>query len=314
VCLAAVAALFARPINLKDLRSRPDACRDYRQGMYRFEQVCLGLDDDVIDDCRPIVLTHGKKTEKAVVLYHGYTNCPRQYEKLALMFFERGYNVYVPLIPYHGLKDRETGEIGRLTLKDLREVCDSSVDIAKGLSEKVTVLGLSLGGIMAAWDAQFRSDVDTAVILVPSFAWYYLPRTVRPLINFSRLMPDMLLWWDPVKKTEREAPYSMYYKFSSRGMGHALTMGLSVIRAARKEAPACKDIIVMTNALDVAVDERTTRDLVRSWKARGARVRFYQFPKEMKMEHDVIDPLQPYEKTDRVYQTIFEHLEETSEE
>jgi esterase/lipase len=242
-------------------------------------------------------------------MYHGYTNCPRQYEKLAKQFFDKGYNVYVPRIPYHGYNDLMAREIGRLTLDDLMRVADASVDIGQGLGENVTVLGLSMGGVMSSWVAQFRPEVDTAVVIVPSFAWHLLPRVIKPLVNLSYAMPDLRLWWDPVKKDKRVAPFSMYYKFSSRGMGHVLRLGLSVIRASRLAPPAAKRIIVLTNELDVAVDENTTQNLVEHWKLHGAKVGTYMFPKDLNMEHDVIDPLQPYDQTDVVYKKIFDMLE-----
>ena len=38
---------------------------------------------------------------------------------------------------------------------------------ADGLGDKITVTGLSLGGVMSAYAAQFRPDVDRAVVISP---------------------------------------------------------------------------------------------------------------------------------------------------
>ena len=56
-----------------------------------------------------------------------------------------------------------TKEIANLTVEDIKQVCDQSIDVAKGLGEKVTVMGLSMGGVMSAYNAQFRDDIEQAV-------------------------------------------------------------------------------------------------------------------------------------------------------
>ena len=53
--------------------------------------------------CHSQLLTHGRKMERAIILMHGMTNCPAQYDELAPLFLERGYNVLIPLIPGNGL-------------------------------------------------------------------------------------------------------------------------------------------------------------------------------------------------------------------
>lgn len=298
------------PVDTSGLISFMDPASDYHDSVMRISRLsAYDEHPDVADYCRSIFLSHGEKTERAVVMYHGYTNCPRQYEDLAQLFFERGYNVYVPRIPHHGLKNRVNPAVGRLTLAELLRVVDSSVDAAQGLGEQVTVLGLSMGGVMTAWAAQFRNDIDTAVILVPSFGWYYLPGVIKPMLNLAYLVPDQLLWWHPRQRESRPIPYSMYHKFSSRGMGHTLMMSLAVLRASRKTAPSARKLIVITTELDRAVDELNVLHLMENWGRHGAVTEYYQFPAELGIEHDVIDPLQQYQRTDSVYEKIFEMIE-----
>ena len=47
----------------------------------------------------PRFYEHGAAVDDAVVLFHGFTNCPQQFDELAREFYARGCNVYVPLIP-----------------------------------------------------------------------------------------------------------------------------------------------------------------------------------------------------------------------
>jgi carboxylesterase len=62
----------------------------------------------VIDPCLSRLYTHGEKTERAVVLVHGLTNCPKQWELFAQEAYRRGWNVLVLRLPEQGLGDRET--------------------------------------------------------------------------------------------------------------------------------------------------------------------------------------------------------------
>ena len=69
--------------------------------------------------CQSILMTHGQRVERAIVFYHGFTSCPEQFRELGQRFFDLGYNVYVPLAPYHGLTDRFGTALENLTAADL---------------------------------------------------------------------------------------------------------------------------------------------------------------------------------------------------
>lgn len=298
------------PVDTRSFQPDSHISKDHQDSVRRINELRRRDGPEVADYGHAILLTHGHKVDKAIVMYHGYTNCPRQYEKLAKQFFDRGYNVYVPRLAHHGLKDLMTERAGKLTLEQIVSLCKESVDIARGLGYEVSVLGISMGGVMAAWNAQFSQNIDTVVVIVPSFGWYFAPGVVKPLINLAYVSPNLLLWWDPIKKEKRVKPYSMYHRFSTRVMGHIMRLGLSVTRAARLERSKAKRIIVLTNERDKAVDEVSTKRLIRAWRSQGAHVAYYQFPQELKMDHDIIDPLHPYDQTDVVYSKIFELLDE----
>src|SRR3954447_14673841 len=106
--------------------------------------------------CYTRLFDHGQRTRRVVVCYHGYTNCPFQFQALAEHFHAQGDNVFVPRLPYHGLRDRMSAEQARLTVTDLVDVTNETVDIACGLGEEIILTGLSAGAVMAAWAAQFR--------------------------------------------------------------------------------------------------------------------------------------------------------------
>ena len=134
-----------------------------RRGGRGREHPGAGGRDGVIEQCLSRLLTHGEPTERAVVLVHGLTNCPKQWELFGQEAYERGWNVLILRLPEHGLGDRETGKIGsvshlrHLDAQKLARYADQAIDIGVGLGEKTDVMGLSLGGTVAAWSAQERT-------------------------------------------------------------------------------------------------------------------------------------------------------------
>src|SRR5512137_2551165 len=77
---------------------------------------------------RPILLDHGRRTPVAVAWLHGYTNCPRQFEALGRRCHARGWNVWIPLAPHHGLADRMSDATSLLTAKELADWGAQAVD------------------------------------------------------------------------------------------------------------------------------------------------------------------------------------------
>ena len=148
-----------------------DPATDYETAISRFAQVQAQeeVDGSLNQVCRSKLLTHGSKTERVIVLMHGMTNCPQQFVELAPILYEQGYNVLIPRMPHNGLADPDTDDLRYLKAAELRDCSNAMVDIAYGLGEHITFLGLSVGGLMAAWVAQYRDDVNKAVIIAPSF-------------------------------------------------------------------------------------------------------------------------------------------------
>ena len=67
--------------------------------------------------------------------------------------------MYAPRMPYHGYADRLTNALAALRAEGLVEAAFAAVDIARGLGERVAVLGISMGGLQCAYLGAFRDDV-----------------------------------------------------------------------------------------------------------------------------------------------------------
>jgi carboxylesterase len=166
---AGIARKMVRSVSPVGLDTHVDTpSRDYATALTRFVHL-QALDDETINAlCHSQLMTHGHKVEHAIVLIHGLTNCPQQFVEFAPLFYRAGYNVLIPRMPRNGLADRMTNELKYLTAEELRDFGNTLVDIADGLGEHITFVGISAGGVIAAWVAQHRSEVDKAVLIAPS--------------------------------------------------------------------------------------------------------------------------------------------------
>jgi esterase/lipase len=287
-----------------------DPATDYDTAIARFAQVQAQEDaDETLNPvCHSILLTHGSKTERVIILMHGMTNCPQQFVELAPKFYEQGYNVLIPRMPHNGLADPDTDNLRYLKAAELRDCTNTMVDISRGLGNHVTYLGLSVGGLMAAWVAQYRADVNKAVIIAPSF-------TISPRlgVGLSKVAMRLLLIMPNIMtqrlKPFKDGPDHNYLGFASRGLGEMMRFGFSVYNASKKTRAATQSVLVITNAADAAVNNKITLKVAQCWQTNGLeQLDKYEFDAKYKLIHDLIDPGQKLQKVDVSYPILLDLL------
>jgi len=310
--LASVIVLF-RSIPTESLLPHPNPAVSYEDAEKRLQ---VWADEEaelsLLDVCRTKILSHGYQTERAILFFHGYTTCPEQFAELGQIFFEKGYNVFVPCMPRHGRKDRLTNEQKYLTAEELAEYGDRSLDIARGLGKRVTAFGISGGGTIVSWLAQNRADLDVAVPLAPFLRMYVLPAFLMiPFINLFSLLPNFFTWWDP--RTKEKNPFSIYYAYPRYSLGilaEILRLALAVKRQAKEREPAVGKILVVVNDFDLGVSNDEIETLTNLWKGRKAdRVGVAHFDRKMRMLHDIITPGTPGIPTEEVYARILNEVD-----
>jgi esterase/lipase len=294
-------------MNPQTFTSHPSPVNSYAEAVARIEALQAKDPPDINPLCCCQFMTHGLKVEKVILFLHGYTNCPEQFRTLGEMFYNLGYNVFIPCFPHHGLQDRLSKHHAHLQAEELATLTDEVVDIAHGLGSHITLAGLSCGGVMTGWAAQHRADLDEAVLISPAFGLHVIPSPLTSSAMFLAMrLPNSFRWWD-VKAKADLAPEHAYPWFSTRGLAQVLRLGQAVLEAARRSKPAARSIIVITNANDFAVSNRVTAELVRRWRKQGAdQLHTYEFAAELKLGHDLIDPGQSDQRTDVVYPKLVE--------
>jgi carboxylesterase len=296
------------------MASHPRPAADYQEALDRFQAVATADADagPLFDICYSRLMVHGEQTEHAIVLLHGFTNCPEQFGQLGERLFERGYNVFIPRLPYHGYVDQMTDDMEKLTRQDILAYADSAVDIARGLGRRVSVMGLSVGGVLAAWLIQNRADVDYAMPVAASFGASFVPPWLtRPVANLLMALPDRFVWWDP--RTKQDNPHSAYFSYTRYPMHallHFFRIGFVVQEQARRSAMSGGRALMITNAHDPGVSSPLIHHLTRSWRKHAPNlVHTYEFERELHLPHDMITPGTPGVPMDLVYTRLVEQVE-----
>jgi len=269
------------------------------------------LDDETVNpECGTTLLTHGDKVERAILLLHGYTNNPRQYRILSEQFFQLGYNVLIPRFPGHGLKDRMTTALQDQTETSLLTFTNAAVDMAQGLGHQITVLGFSMGGVLALWLAQQRADVSLACAISPALAFHAIPLPLTSTVIKSFLiMPNQFNWWDPQTRDAPVPPLHAYPRYATRGLAHIVNLGLKVRAASRRSQPKAGSVLVIINPTDESVDNAYTHVIAANWRTVGYQhLQFYEFDPKYNLIHDLMEPDQPKQQINVVYPILLDLL------
>jgi len=284
---------LGRPLPHRGLASDPHPIVTYDQALRLVDSLQAAETPAIARECRTELKTHGGRTAHVVVLFHGLTNCPAQFDSLGRIAFARGANVFIPRLPRHGFADRMSEELAHSDAVELRRFTDRVIDAAQGLGDTVTVAGLSVGGALAVWAAQERSDVDRAVLIAPMIGDAMARGGWTPVVaRLTRALPNQFIWWDAKVKQDLPGPRHVYPRFSTRSVAATLNLSWIALEHALRSAPGCRSLVMVTVGGDEAVDNGLCDEIVRAWRAHGADVVAYQFPDSLKLNHDIIDPEQ----------------------
>ena len=279
---------------MKGFKSNPVPVTSFAKALARVQIIQVNDNQDLTRDVCVTKLFHlGKQTEHVIVLIHGFTNCPEQFTELGKQYFDAGYTVLIPRMPYHGQSDRLTDALVNSTAEKLAAFGDQVIDIAHGLGKQVTVMGISGSGTLVAWLAQNRADLDFAFAIAPLFGLAFVPSVFTKLFErIALLLPNFFLWWDP--RTKANNPYSIYYaypRYPWRALAEILRLGMITRAQAEESPPAAANVTMIINDAEPAVSNPEIFRLIKLWQQHGkGNVTEFHFEKDMKLPHDIITP------------------------
>ena len=248
-------------------------------------------------------MTHDEQVDVAVVLFHGLTNCPKQFVELGRALHAEGANVLILRAPGHGVANGSGDAIGGLSnvaglsAAELREYADTAIDIGYGLGDDVRVLGLSMGGVISTWVAQERPDVQRVVAVAPAMT---IPTVPAFLTGLFRNVADKVPNVDLPGQSKLDHAYSGE---TTKGLAATFLMADFVAQSAYDRGPAAEDVIVVLNPDDDQVDPDHLAAFAERWDDHGETVTLHRLP-PVGLPHDVIDPDQPAGDPDLVYPVL----------
>jgi carboxylesterase len=302
VLVAFAGLLVLKPVDVPAASAPPNAAASHAEAIARFAEIeRREAGQDLLPVCTSKLLDHGASTERVIVLLHGYTNCPEMFERLGEELFAAGYNVLIPLAPEHGETDREHSTLSDLTAEELIAYGNEAVDIAAGLGDRVTVLGLSGGGAIAAYLAQYRADVDRVVTIAPFLGLRQVPAPLTSaLVNLADLLPPIA--WGIPESMASDGEYAPYAGLdnNTRSAAAYMRLGRMILDDAAKHPHRAARTVTVVNEDDDTVNNDLADELTMRWRTLAADASGeYRFPASLHLPHDLIGP-------DRVDQRIAE--------
>jgi pimeloyl-ACP methyl ester carboxylesterase len=314
-------ALFGLPIlvllvvamsQIPAFQSTPSPAASFEEALAKFENLRR---DESSRPLRPEgasrLFHHGQKTGRVFVLLHGLTNCPEQFVPLAKILHAKGANVVLPRARLAGFADRLNNDQGHQTAQDLIDQAAVGLDIASGLGDRVTLIGLSGSAVAAGWVAQNRDGIHDVMLIAPFFGMYGVPPSVIDVtaVTLSRL-PNFYQWWDASKKENLPGPLYAYPRFGTHCMADTIQLSRDVRANLNSKPLLAKRLIFLTTASDRGANNQLTNEIAAQLKAReGEKVITYEFPESLGIPHDMIDPAQPGANTNLSYSKILELVE-----
>ena len=314
-------ALFGLPIlvivvvamsQIPAFQSTPRPAASFDEALAKFETL---RSDESTMPLRPEgasrLLHHGQKTGRVFVLMHGLTNCPEQFVPLAKILHSKGANVVLPRARLAGFADRLNKDQGHQTAQDLIDQAATGLDIASGLGDRITLIGLSGSAVAAGWMAQNREGVHDVMLIAPFFGMYGVKPSVldAAAATLSKL-PNFYQWWDASKKENLPGPIYAYPRFGTHCMADTIQLSRDVRAHLDTRPILAKRLIFLNTASDRGANNQLTKEIASRFEARKeAEVLTYEFPEPLGIPHDMIDPAQPCANTEASYSKILELVE-----
>ena len=127
----------------------------------------------IVRGAEPIALRAG--SARGVLLLHGFGDTPQTLRYLAEHLHRAGYTAHVPLLPGHG---RTLQEFARTRAEDWVRAAREELEVLRARADDVALVGLSMGGALAARLAAESDDLRALVLIAPYLG---MPATLRRL-------------------------------------------------------------------------------------------------------------------------------------
>ncbi|HEY2474199.1 MAG TPA: alpha/beta fold hydrolase [Candidatus Cybelea sp.] len=274
----------------------------------RLERLVARDHPGVAENGRTLAYVHGSRRPRSVLLLHGLSASPQQFERVAADLYNRGHNVVVPRLPKHGHADRLSTALGRLRAEDLYKAVTDYINVARELGDRVTVAGFSLGGLLAAWIGQ-HYEIDRCVPIALFFGIACIPNRLMNTVAERLLrLPNRFHWWNPILRDKHIAACG-YPRYATHAIAHSYRIARALLDEALIESPGAEHVTIVTNAAEIAVNNYAIRRLYRRWHRHRPDSVELSVLTGLPLSHDIVSPLRPWRLADRVHPTLLQAID-----
>ncbi|WP_193193944.1 alpha/beta hydrolase [Nostoc sp. MG11] len=234
--------------------------------------------------CGSKFFVYPHSTSKVCLFLHGFTAGPYQFEPLGKAFFNRGYNVLIPLQPGHGRAGnwkRQNPPPLPTDIQTYQQFVLKWLEIAKTLGQQVVVGGLSTGGTLAAWLAlEHPQQINRALLFTP-----YLG-THHSLFDWLiKILPIYFEWFN------KDAPGNFGYKgFQIPALRIFLELGENVLEQAKTCVAA--PVLMVCSEADQVVNRSKQQDFFKRVLKQQTKSWYYCFDDSLHIEHRMMTKLE----------------------
>lgn len=137
-------------------------------------------DLNTFEQTRPRVYFGEKKLPHAVLLLHGWSASPEQYQGLTKALQQQGIPYYAPLQTGFGLADLDL--LRNIKAADWLRDAINGYDMLAAIANEISIVGISNGAVLATYVAQHR-PVKHLVLLSPNLAVSAADRKYKTALN-----------------------------------------------------------------------------------------------------------------------------------
>lgn len=249
--------------------------------------------ETIRDGCHPRKMVQPSGADRAVVLVHGLTDSSYYMTDLANYFYHSlGYNVFMPLLQCHGLKDPR-GMRG-VSLAEWKKNVTFAIDSAAMESDYIAIGGLSTGGALAFNAAYQHPKVTGGIYLFSAALGLYggcfpgLGKIKERLLRYARFG-----LFDLDKNLVGKTPYR-YERVplkSARELSILIKENEELRNARKAEGSFSKPIFSVWTECDRVIDGKTLARLASEIDS----PRFFQFviSEKYQLEHACVTLEEP---------------------
>jgi len=201
----------------------------------------------------------GKQGKIGVLCLHGFSTTPANFYEYSQLLIQRGYTVSVPILPGHSDKPEA---LLNIRWEQWLHCSLQSYDAIRKECDKIFVIGLSLGGLLALQLASKRNDIAKLFLLSPAISPLPLFKIYKyflsPVLSFLGVKYYLKIAGD----VKDPAKYEIAYK---RVALNGIAESWDCIQETRRILPSVKiDTIIFQSKVDHTTAPKGAKMLLKS--------------------------------------------------